>query len=378
MTSRKFQRRLSSAFVLFVLISSPGTSARAQTGPISSQELVRLVYQLPTHPEKRDGLIEEIRKRGIDFQLTPGLRSVVATKSGNDVLLRRTLEEAERRRLNPATSVPLPPEAEALAILEKTRGATLAAVKDVPDFVVKQLITRYQARGTTQNWTTLDRLTVAVSYSESVGGEQYKLLAINGLPEAAAGDRGGSYRRAGGSTTTGEFASLMIRLFSEESQTVFKLAGADTLRGRPALIYNFEIKKGLADQTIVYGDVRSVKTGLRGMVWVDRESFRVLRTEMTYTEIEPDFPVKKLDKRIDYDWVTISDRKYLLPIEAEAVFTAESPVTFYDPRREMRVTEVQTFQSRNLIRFRNYQKYGSEVKIIEDIGDIEDEPEKKP
>jgi hypothetical protein len=99
---------------------------------------------------------------------------------------------------------------------------------------------------------------------------------------------------------------------------------------------------------------------------------------MTYTEIEPDFPVKKLDKRIDYDWVTIADKKYLLPVEAEAIFTAESPETFYDPHREMRVTEVRTFQSRNLIRFRNYQKYGSEVKIIEDIDDFEDEPEKKP
>jgi hypothetical protein len=388
MISRKLQRRLSSAFVLFALVFILTPGVQAQTGPLTSRELVSLVYQLPAHPEKRDSIIEEIRKRGIDFELTSGLRSVVATKSGNDVLLRRTLEEAERRRLNPTTAAALPAEAEAQELLSKARAATLAAVKDIPDFVVKQLITRYQARGTTRNWTTLDRLTVAVSYSESVGGEQYKLLAINGMPEAVSGEQGMSYRRAGGSTTTGEFASLMIKLFSEESRTVFKVAGVDTLRGRSALIYNFEIRKGLADQTIVYGDVSSVKTGLRGMVWIDRENFRVLRTEMTFTEIEPDFPVKKLDKRIDYDWVTIADKRYVLPIEAEAVFTAESPVTFFDPRSERRVTEVQTFQSRNLIRFRNYQKYGAEVKIIEDIDDFEDEqqqpkkpddkPEKKP
>ena len=353
--------------------------ARAQTagGPLTSQELVRLVYQLPSHPEKRDEIIEEIRKRGINFPLTDGLRSVVASKSGNDALLRRTLEEAERRRLNPTVTV-MPSEAEAEDILARARVATLAAVKDMPDFVVRQLITRYQARGTTQNWTTLDRLTVAVSYRESIGGEQYKLLAVNGLPEAA--DESGSYRQAGGSTTTGEFASLMRKLFEEESQTVFKAAGADTLRGRRAIIYNFEIKKGLADQTITYGDVSRVKTGLRGMVWIDRENFRVLRTEMTFTEIDPDFPVKKLEKKIDYDWVTIADKRYLLPIEAEAIFTAEVPVTYFDPRREMRVTELQTFQNRNLIRFRSYQKFGTEVKIIEDIDEFEDEkePSKKP
>ena len=65
---------------------------------------------------------------------------------------------------------------------------------------------------------------------------------------------------------------------------------------------------------------------------------------------------------------------------AETIFTTTVPITYYDPRRQMKVTEPMTFQHRNEIRFRNYQKFGAEVKIIEDIGDFEDEPEpeKKP
>ena len=57
------------------------TGARAQGGerPLTSQELVRLVYQLPSHPERRDEVVEEIRRRGIGFPLTEGLRSVVAS-----------------------------------------------------------------------------------------------------------------------------------------------------------------------------------------------------------------------------------------------------------------------------------------------------------
>jgi hypothetical protein len=42
------------------------------------------------------------------------------------------------------------------------------------------------------------------------------------------------------------------------------------------------------------------------------------------------------------------------------------------------VTEPLTFQNRNEIRFRNYQKFGTEVKIIEDVGDFEDEPAPEP
>ena len=51
--------------------------------PLTSQELVRLVYALPKHPEMRDEIVETIRQRGIGFPLTDGMRSLVAAKSGS-------------------------------------------------------------------------------------------------------------------------------------------------------------------------------------------------------------------------------------------------------------------------------------------------------
>ncbi|HLR05623.1 MAG TPA: hypothetical protein VK117_07415, partial [Pyrinomonadaceae bacterium] len=44
--------------------------------PLTSQEFVRLLYQLPAHPEERDKLIDEIRKRGVAFPVTSGLQSL--------------------------------------------------------------------------------------------------------------------------------------------------------------------------------------------------------------------------------------------------------------------------------------------------------------
>ncbi|HEY6118410.1 MAG TPA: hypothetical protein VIV66_00550, partial [Pyrinomonadaceae bacterium] len=130
---------------------------------MTSREIVALVYELPKHPERHDEIVEVIRKRGIGFPLTDGMRSVVATKSGNDPVLRRTLEEAERRRVNPTASA-LPPEAEGNQLLEQTRTATLAAAEAMPDFIVKQVIRRSAAYGTTSNWLPQDNLAIAVSY----------------------------------------------------------------------------------------------------------------------------------------------------------------------------------------------------------------------
>jgi len=116
---------------------------------------VSMLYQLPRRPEKRDEIVEEIRRRGIGFPLTDGMRSLVATKSGNDAVLRRTLEEAERRRVNPTASA-LPNAMEANELLERTRNVTLAAANAMPDFIVKQLIRRSVAYGNTTNWVPQD------------------------------------------------------------------------------------------------------------------------------------------------------------------------------------------------------------------------------
>ena len=184
-------RRTAFYSFLALLIGLFASSALAQTGnppfpqatelqqgpPLSNQEFVQLLYQMPRHPETKDKLVDDIRKRGIAFTLTDGLRSLVATKSGNDAMLQRTLAEADRRRSNPVVAS-LPPTSAGLQLLERTRKATLGAAETMPDYLVKQQITRSHAYGQSKNWAVYDRLSIAVSYRQTAG-EDYKLLSIN-------------------------------------------------------------------------------------------------------------------------------------------------------------------------------------------------------
>ena len=91
-----------------------------QPAPLTSNEFLALVRQLPKQPGAKAQIVEELRRRGIGFELTPGLRNFVATKSGNDPDLRRALEEAERRARNPKEAEP-PSLPEADELLKKTR-----------------------------------------------------------------------------------------------------------------------------------------------------------------------------------------------------------------------------------------------------------------
>jgi hypothetical protein len=363
-TSVREMKRI--VFVFIILCCAQFVSA--QDKPLTQAEYVKMLYALQKTPRGKPEVIEALRKRGIDFVLTDGIRGLTRSKGANDEELKRALEEAERRRKNPEAAK-LPSAKDAAEILEKARAATLAALDDMPDFVVKQVIARSEAFAGTGNWKPLDSVIIAVSYSAEKG-EQYKVLAIDGAPVDA--EKGNNYSGLSGATTGGEFVEALAKLFKPESKTEFKLLTTDVIRDQPALVFDYEISiqnnknggvgfktpSGPKDFTFT-----AVPVGEKGKVWIDRKNGRLLRIEYKATDIPANFEIKAFETSIDYDWVDIAGEKYLLPLIADKRFTSADGNFL--------------FQSRNLIRFKNYQRYGTDVKILdEDV--VPDSEQKKP
>lgn len=345
------------ALALFLSVAVYAQDAK----PLTNKEVVNLLYQLQRNPDTRDEIIDEIRKRGIGFPLTDGMRSLVATKSGNDALLRRTLEEAERRRVNPAASA-LPSATEANELLERTRNVTLMAANAMPDFLVKQIIKRSVAYGTTTNWIPQDNLTIAVGYRANAG-EEYKILTVNGMPapdDAKPSSDYSKYAPKGASSSGVEYISALADVFKPESKTEFKMVDTDLILNRRTVVYEYVIKREFSQLTLTVGDTGArALVGSRGRMWIDRELDRVVRFEQIATEIPPDFPITGASSTIDYDWVSINERKYLLPTHSQILMTSNQGKF--------------VLQSRNDVRFRNYQKFGAELKVVDEVGE-DDEP----
>ena len=353
--------------LLAILLLLPCVPLSAQElKPLTNKEFVTLLYQLQRNPQIRDEMLEEIRKRGIGFPLTDGMRSLVATKSGNDSLLRRTLEEAERRRVNPTAST-LPSETEGAELLQRTRNVTLAAANAMPDFVVKQIIRRSVAYGNTANWIPQDNLTIAVGYRANVG-EEYKILTVNGMPagpDVQASRDYSKYAPKGASSSGVEYISALADVFKPESKTEFRMVDTDVVQTRRTVVYEYVIKREFSQLTLGLADTgaRAV-VGSRGRLWIDRELDRVVRFEQIATEIPADFPITAASSLIDYDWVMINERKYLLPTHSEILLTTVNPKF--------------VLQSRNDVRFRGYQKFGAELKVVDEVGEDDDEPPAPP
>lgn len=347
---------------LFLLLLSFTLTAFAQEKPLSQAEYVKMLYAAEKNPTTRPAIVDALRRRGIAFTVTDGIRGLTRSKGRNDEELKRALEEAERRRQNPEAAK-LPTAEEAADTLEKARAKALETVAEMPDFVVKQLISRSEAYAGTGNWKPYDNLVIAVSYSTE-RGEQYRVLAKNGAPVSDA-VTASSYSGLDGATSGGEFVEDLKKIFNPDSKTKFDLLTTDVVRGRRSVVYEYEIllennkDGGVGLKGPVY---RSSPAGEKGRIWIDRDSYRVLRIEYQLTDIAPSFPVKAVTKSIDYDTVEIAGEKYLMPIVSDFRGTVEN--------------SGKRFESRNLIRFRNYQKYGTEVIMVEE--DTEPAPEEKP
>jgi hypothetical protein len=124
------------------------------------------------------------------------------------------------------------------------------------------------------------------------------------------------------------------------------------------------VKRELSKLSLGVGNAsEGTIVGSRGRVWIDRELDRVIRFEQIATEIPPGFPISAATSLIDYDWVMIGERKYLLPTHSEILMTSNQAGV--------------VLQSRNDVRFRSYQKFGAELKVIDEIGE-DDEPTDPP
>ena len=347
----------------FITVLAFATAAFSQEKPLTQGEYVKMLYALQKSPASKAEIVDALRKRGIDFVLTDGVRSLTRSKGANDEELKRALEEAARRHINPSTAKP-PTPAEAAQLIAKVRSNTLAAVDEMPDFVVKQQIQRSAAYAGTNNFRNLDRLVVAVSYRSS-GEETYRVLSNNGVINTNAPAKG-SYEETGGTSSTGEFVTMLATIFKPESESRFEAVDTDLIRGRRAVVYDFSVSRDKAKQVITATGYHtdSTITGMKGRMWVDRDDSRVLRVESEATEIPESFPITSAKRVIDYDWTTISQEKYLLPLISDVRLTFRENSKVYE--------------TRNLIRFKEYQKYGTDVQIVEEDNAPPEETPQKP
>ena len=258
----------------------------------------------------------------------------------------------------PAAPTPIPPPSseEQAAILDEVRQYALGYSQSLPDFICTQVTRRfgallpgskyyYQYTGhkatesadVQPSWQALDTLQIRLSYFEQK--EDYKLIMVNSTPTTQ------DYRSLGGSTSTGDFGSMMREIFEPASQARFEWDHWGTLRGRRVLAFSYRVEQQRSQWHVNYDRKMDIVPAYAGLVYVDKNTHEVMRVTLHADDMPDTFPVKKAETVLDYDYQDISGHTFLLPLKAQVILATNEQIT------------------RNDEEFRLYRKYSTSAEI---------------
>jgi hypothetical protein len=196
-------------------------------------------------------------------------------------------------------------------VIGKARAAAFSYSKTLPSYTVKQVTNRYSTVPDSHKayaWQALDVVTTDLVYEN--GQERYTNTMVNGKPTA--------YVEHTGSWSEGDFANMLLAVFSPATHAEFTDQKDVIIRDRPAWRYEYSVAQENSTWTL-HANGKDVKPAYVGSVWIDKATYRVLRLEMAARGIEKDFSLDTAESSIDYGFVSIAGQEALLPVGSDGL-----------------------------------------------------------
>lgn len=197
-------------------------------------------------------------------------------------------------------------------VIEAAREAAVHYSSTLPDFLCTENVERSDTTG--PKIMKVDRLVIQLSYFGQK--EKQKLVAMNGSPTQQP------LESLEGLITSGEFGSLLLGIFDASSAAQFEWKASSNLHQHPAAVYSFKIARKRSHYMVGYragnGKLVWAGAGYHGEVVLDDETSRVLRLAAAADDIPRNSGILQSSVEVDYDFVEVAARKYLLPAHSES------------------------------------------------------------
>ena len=202
-------------------------------------------------------------------------------------------------------------------VLETVRASALQYTHQLPNFICKQIThrevlkTKPNVAGVSSHGKTVSRDTIEEQLTYVGGKESYNVLTVNGHKAFAE-----NHLQFAGAISSGEFGSIFTIVFYPVSNTTFAWDREAEVGGRRAWAFKYHVPKE-AGVMVVYQETRSTFVApFSGEVLIDAENNDVLEIS-SQLELPADFPIRKVDRKIDYAVRTIAGKDYCLPAHSE-------------------------------------------------------------
>jgi hypothetical protein len=318
--------------------------SQAANEPLTLQALNTMLHREVGRDMTEADLAMRVERFGIAFDPTPDTVSRLRANGAHQNLINAINRAANKLSASAGRAVATGPQPSD-QFIEETRKVVRDYLDELPDFICQQDIQRYFDYDGSGAWEKADTLVYELTYNRK--RESYKPLNSVGRPVTRPlEDVKGAY-------STGDFASGLASLFDLETKAVFKPVGKERLGNRQALLYDFTVPKESSKLVLKAEGVDPLIVGYSGTVWIDVGTKKVLRIDQAIDDLPKSHPVTHSESSVDYDIIKLRglDVDFLLPIRAEFIIA---------DRRQKRYF-------RNLIHFKFYRKFETDIKIGEDV-----------
>ncbi len=336
-------------FVIVAIILSIAVSSLSQdqnpNQPLTVQALNLLLRREVGRNMTEADLAVRVERLGIAFDPAPDVVSRLRANGAHQNLINTVKRAAEKLSANAVLGNTVATTgARQDAFIEEVRKVVREYVDELPDFICQQVVERYYDLDGSGAWERGDTLTYELTYNRK--RESYKPVNSVGRPVTK------SLEEAGGAYSTGDFASRLAAIFDAETKAVFKPAGRERLGNRQTLLYDFRVPQESKTLTVKAEGAPAIIAGYSGTVWIDAETKRVLRIDQAVDDLPKGYPVTHSESSVDYDVIKLRglEMDFLLPTRAEFIIG--------DRRTKQ--------QSRNLLYFKFYRKFETDIKISDD------------
>jgi hypothetical protein len=151
-----------------------------------------------------------------------------------------------------------------------------------------------------------------------------------------------------GAWSIGEFLTTAAGILSPSTRALFVRLGSEKVSGRTAAVYEFSIRAENSHWVLVSPEGGRLRPAQKGQLWIDEQTYRVLRIEQRAVSIPASFPQDKAECTVEFGPVTIGAAGLLMPVRAETRGCVRGTVQC----------------SKNEIVWRNYRKFVAESTVI--------------
>ena len=324
-------------------------------GKQTDSEVAKYLAKVKLTERLDDRTIEELQSYGIGAKTLQALQAL--RDRTKDLMAAKPIAPEA-----PPTPIPPPSSEEQAAIITDVREYALGYSKNLPDFICTQVTRRYAAPmpGTRwggsslsePSWQAQDVLQIRLSYFQQK--EKYTVVLANNAVVNK------DYEQMGGSKSFGEFGSMLREIFEPSTEARFEWDHWGTLRGKRVMAFSYHVLQSRSQYRLVVEDAKlSIVTAYRGLVEVDPDTHVVMRVSTIAENIPADFPIRKADDVLDYDYQEISGHTFLLPLKSQVLMSGGEVLTKLDEE------------------FRLYRKYSAEAEIKYDTDPIAPLPDDK-